>query len=214
MRALGTTRTALLALLLGPVIALTALTVIHTTLLAEPRPEPQPQAAADTLEDTVAVQSTVAVASPAPDQVARPARIEVPAIDVDAEIVPLGLHDDGTMEVPDQGLAGWYRPGPRPGAPGPAVIAAHVDSRQGPDVFFRLRELAPGDGITVTDKRGSDHRFVVVDREQAPKDELPVERIWHDDGHATLRLITCGGAFDRGSGHYRDNVIVYADAAP
>jgi sortase (surface protein transpeptidase) len=145
--------------------------------------------------------------------VARPARIEVPAIDVDAELVPLGLRDDGAMEVPEEGLAGWYQPGPRPGAPGPAVIAAHVDGDSGPDVFFRLRELRAGDGIAVTDRKGTPHRFVVVDIEQTPKDALPVERIWSDDEGAVLRLITCGGDFDHSSGHYRDNVIVYAEAA-
>jgi sortase (surface protein transpeptidase) len=127
--------------------------------------------------------------------------------------VPLGLRDDGAMEVPEAGLAGWYRPGPRPGAAGPAVIAAHVDHDNGPDVFHRLHELRVGDGIAVTDVKDIPHRFVVVGMEQTPKDALPVERIWSDDDDAVLRLITCGGKFDHGSGHYRDNIVVYAEAA-
>lgn len=210
---LSPTRAALLALLLGPVIALALLTALHTTLLAPQAEDPVAARPVNTLEDAVAAQSTVERAPPAPAQVARPATIEVPAIDVDAEVVPVGLRDDGAMEVPDQGLAGWYEPGPRPGAAGPAVIAAHVDSRSGPDVFFRLRQVRAGDGIAVTDVNGAPHRFVVVGVEQIPKDALPVERIWTDDEDPLLRLVTCGGDFDRSSGHYRDNIIVYAEAA-
>jgi sortase (surface protein transpeptidase) len=210
---LSPTRTALLALMLGPVIALALLTTLYHTLLAPQPEEPVTAQPVNTLEDAVAAQSTIELAPSAPDTVARPTWIEVPAIDVDAELVPLGLRDDGAMEVPEEGLAGWYQPGPRPGAPGPAVIAAHVDGDSGPDVFFRLRDLRAGDGIAVTDRKGTPHRFVVVDIEQTPKDALPVERIWSDDEGAVLRLITCGGDFDHSSGHYRDNIIVYAEAA-
>lgn len=212
-RRLSPTRTALLALLLGPVIALALLTALYHTVLAPQTEQSVDAQPVDTLEDAVAAQSTVKLAAPAPSQVARPARIEVPAIDVDADVVPLGLRDDGAMEVPEAGLAGWYKPGPRPGAAGPAVIAAHVDHDNGPDVFHRLHELRVGDGIAVTDVKDTPHRFVVVGMEQTPKDALPVERIWSDDDGAVLRLITCGGKFDHGSGHYRDNIIVYAEAA-
>lgn len=207
-----TTRAALLVLLLGPVIALAVLTVVHHTLLSPPPEHSAAFSPVDVMEDAVAAQSTIGLAPPAPAQVARPARIEVPAIDVDADVVPVGLRDDGAMEVPRQGLAGWYRPGPRPGDSGPAVIVAHVDSSSGPDVFVQLHRLRAGDGIAVTDARGTPHRFAVTGIEQAPKDALPVERIWSDGASATLRLITCGGQFDRDSGHYRDNIIVYADA--
>ena len=144
---------------------------------------------------------------------AEPVRIEIPAIGVDDEVVPVGLLEDGAMEVPDFGLAGWYELGPKPGAPGPAVVAAHVDSREGPDVFYGLHELEPGDEIHLHDADGNTETFTVTDREQAPKDELPTDRIWHDapDDQPTLRLITCGGTFDHAERSYQDNIIVYAD---
>jgi Sortase domain len=129
----------------------------------------------------------------------RPVSIEIPAVGVDASVVPVGLLADGTMEVPAVDQAGWYEPGPRPGEAGPAVLVGHVDSRRGPAVFFRLQELRPG------------HRSFLVERvERQPKEDLPVGRIWNRTGRPALRLITCGGSFDRGSGHYRDNIIVYA----
>jgi hypothetical protein len=101
--------------------------------------------------------------------VGRPVSIAIPAAGVDARVVPVGLRADRTMEVPGVDQAGWYEPGPRPGEAGPAVIVGHVDSRDGPAVFFRL-------------------------------------------GEPVLRLITCGGSFDRSTGHYRDNIIVFAEA--
>ena len=151
--------------------------------------------------------------APEPSTAAKPVRVVIPAIDVDADLVALGLNDDGSMEVPDFGRAGWYEPGPRPGEPGPAVIAAHVDSVSGPDVFFRLRELAAGDKIRVEHADGSDTTFVVENSEQQLKTDLPVERIWDDTDNVVLRLITCGGEFDTSERSYLSNLIVYAAAA-
>jgi len=143
----------------------------------------------------------------------RPVSIRIPAIGVDARVVPVGLGPDRTMEVPAVDLAGWYEPGPRPGAAGPAVIVGHVDSRRGPAVFFRLGQLRTGDRIVVGRARGGPRSFVVERVERQPKQALPTGRIWNHTRRPVLRLITCGGSFDRASGHYRENVIVYARPA-
>jgi sortase (surface protein transpeptidase) len=145
--------------------------------------------------------------------VGRPVSIAIPAAGVDARVVPVGLRADRTMEVPGVDLAGWYEPGPRPGEAGPAVIVGHVDSRQGPAVFFRLGELRRGDRIVVGRQGGGGRAFVVDRVERLPKDALPTERIWNRTREPVLRLITCGGSFDRSTGHYRDNVIVFARAS-
>lgn len=158
-----------------------------------------------------APRSTVTTVAETPVSAAGlPVTVRIPAIDVDAEIIEVGLQADGAMEVPDFGLAGWYGPGPRPGEPGPAVVVAHVDSRAGPDVFHRLRDLQAGDRVEVLDDEGVAHHFEVTHLEQVPKDALPVERIWDATTEPVLRLITCGGSFDRSTRHYRDNVIAYA----
>jgi sortase (surface protein transpeptidase) len=142
----------------------------------------------------------------------RPVSIAVPAAGVDAPVVAVGLRSDGTMEVPGVDLAGWYEPGPRPGEAGPAVIVGHVDSRDGPAVFYRLGGLQPGDRITVGQQGGGSHAFVVERVERTPKETLPTGRIWNHTRRPVLRLLTCGGSFDRSTGHYRDNLIVYARA--
>jgi sortase (surface protein transpeptidase) len=149
----------------------------------------------------------------AEDRVAKPVRVVIPTIDVDADLVGLGLNDDQSMEVPNFGLAGWYEPGPRPGEAGPAVIAAHVDSVDGPDVFFRLKDLARGDKISVELADGSTQEFVVSRSEQQLKQQLPVDRIWNDTDEVVLRLVTCGGEFDPDERSYKSNVIVYAASA-
>ena len=156
---------------------------------------------------------------PAPTRVAgkqepvgRPVSIAIPAAGVDARVVPVGLRPDRTMEVPAVGLAGWYEVGPRPGEAGPAVIVGHVDSRSGPAVFFRLGELQRGDRILVGQAGGVARSFVVRRVERSAKEALPVARIWNRTRQPVLRLITCGGSFDRSTGHYRDNVVVYAEA--
>ncbi len=117
------------------------------------------------------------------------------------------------MQTPDFGDAGWYDRGPRPGAPGPAVLVAHVHGPAGDDVFARLKELEPGDRVTVrrTDGRST---FVVESVEQAGKTALPYDRIWNDTDRPVLRLITCGGTPDPVTRMYPDNTIVYARLAP
>jgi hypothetical protein len=144
---------------------------------------------------------------------ARPVSIAIPAAGVDARVVPVGLRPDGAMEVPEVDLAGWYRLGPRPGERGPAVIVGHVDSREGPAVFYRLGRLRRGDRIVVGQGGGAAAAFAVERVERHPKEALPVGRIWSPTGQPVLRLITCGGSFDRSTGHYRDNVVVYAKVA-
>jgi hypothetical protein len=144
----------------------------------------------------------------------RPVSIQIPALGVDARVVPVGLGPGRAMEVPAVDLAGWYEPGPRPGEAGPAVIVGHVDSRRGPAEFFRLGQLRRGDRIVVGGAGGAARSFLVEQVERRPKQALPVERIWNHTRRPVLRLITCGGSFDRAIGHYRDNVIMYANLEP
>jgi sortase (surface protein transpeptidase) len=140
-----------------------------------------------------------------------PIEVAVPAIGVNAATPALGLNDDGTLEVPSvYGEAGWYAYGPRPGEPGPAVMAGHVDSRTGPAVFFRLDEVQPGHLVHVLYDTGHVATFEVHGAETVPKDAFPTARVYGDTPQSELRLITCSGAFDRASGHYGDNLIVYA----
>jgi sortase family protein len=145
---------------------------------------------------------------------ARPVRIQIPAIGVDAPIVPLGLNPDRTLEVPtDFADTGWWTGGPRPGERGPAVIVGHVDSHTGPAVFFRVGELQAGATIIVTRRDGSRARFSVLGSERYAKAHFPTARVYGPTRGATLRLITCSGTFDRASGHYLDNTVVYAVSA-
>jgi len=93
------------------------------------------------------------------------------------------------------------------------VIVGHVDSRRGPAVFFRVGQLRRGDRIVVGRAGGGARSFVVERVERQPRQALPANRIWNSTRRPLLRLITCGGSFDRATGHYRDNVIVYANLA-
>jgi hypothetical protein len=150
----------------------------------------------------------------APRPVARPVRIQIPSIGVDAAMIPLGLNRDRTLQVPtDYAQAGWWTGGARPGQSGPAIIAGHVDSKTGPAAFFRLRDLRRGATIIVDRSDGTRARFRVLGSEQYAKPQFPTARVYGSTPGPTLRLITCSGTFDRASGHYLDNTVVYADLA-
>ena len=149
---------------------------------------------------------------PLPARPTGPMAITIPSIGVKAGIIGVGLQSDGAMQTPDPDRVGWYKRGPRPGAPGPAVLVGHVYYRT-PAVFYRLRELRRGDEILIRQRHGSTTRFTVVRLERVPKTALPTKRIWPTTSKPLLRLITCGGSYDRATGHYRDNLIVYAARA-
>lgn len=146
------------------------------------------------------------VTVPAAVDIGPPTRVVIDAIGVDEPLVGVGLQADGSMETPAFGGAGWYDLGPRPGAPGPAVVLAHVRGPDGPDVFARLAELRPGDVVVVHRTDGATS-FVVEGAEQVPKESLPYDRIWFDDVDPVLRLITCGGT--PGPHGFPDNTVVY-----
>jgi sortase family protein len=142
---------------------------------------------------------------------ALPVRLEIPGIGVSTGLERLGRARDRTVEVPsDWDVAGWYAGGPRPGDPGSAVVLGHVDSRTGPAVFYRLDELRPGDRVEVVRADGSRAVFRVDRTEVYAKTRFPTAEVYYPTLTPMLRLVTCGGPFDTASGHYRDNLIVFA----
>jgi hypothetical protein len=144
-------------------------------------------------------------------QVAVPVRLRVPSLGIDTGLQRLGLAADGTIAAPTRwDVAGWYDKGPRPGQPGPAVIVGHVDSRTGPAVFFRLAQASPGAAVLVDRADGSSVHFRVAGRQQVAKSAFPADLVYSPQLATVLRLVTCGGAFDPVTRHYRDNIIVTA----
>ena len=143
-----------------------------------------------------------------------PARLRVPQIDVASDLHPLGLADDGTLEVPsgervDQ--AAWYDGSPTPGEVGPTVIEGHVTSSGGrPSVFFSLGELRSGDEVEVDREDGRTVTFEVYRVEQFAKTDFDTVGVYGPTDGPELRLLTCGGEFDEATGHHVDNTVVFA----
>lgn len=163
------------------------------------------------LPNAQAVAQAAAVPAARGRQEPRPVRIVIPAIGVSAPVIPLHLNRNGTLQVPKSfSQTGWFVEGPEPGENGPAVIVGHVDSKSGPAVFWRLRALHRGDQIKVVLKNRSTVRFVVQSTRRVPKHHFPTKLVYGSTKGPTLRLITCDGRFDRSTGHYVDNYVVFA----
>ncbi|MER5884956.1 class F sortase [Streptomyces sp. NPDC001941] len=148
-----------------------------------------------------------------------PVRLRIEALGVDAEVLALALDARGALEVPafpDAMKVGWYALGPRPGTPGPAVFVGHRDAPAAARGAFRdavfagLGRLRPGD--TVETLRGDGHRlrFRVTAVDTYRTASFPTEKVYGPARGAQLRLITCGGAVDRRTGHWDSNVVVSA----
>jgi hypothetical protein len=139
-----------------------------------------------------------------------PVALQIPAIALKVSLSTLGLNADGSVQVPtDIQQPGWYRLGPSPGQIGSAVILGHVDSYQGPAVFFKLRSLVTGDQVDVSLADGVVAQFKVTSVAMYLKTAFPDQAVYTSHGISALQLITCGGAFDSNTGHYLSNVVVY-----
>lgn len=141
-----------------------------------------------------------------------PSWVKVPSIDAKSSLVPLGLNPDKTVEIPPVSKpmqAGWYKYSPTPGQVGPSVVLGHIDGNHKKGIFYRLHELTKGAKVQIGRKDGSVATFVVNKVKQIPKKEFPTKEVYGNTSDAQIRLITCGGAFDRAKHSYLDNTIVY-----
>ncbi|MFE0514298.1 class F sortase [Streptomyces sp. NPDC058964] len=142
-------------------------------------------------------------------------RVRIPAIRVDAPVVPVGLDTDGWVTAPppeDPNLAGWFTGAVSPGEKGTSVIVGHVDNTKGPAVFYALGSLKKGNRIEVARTDGKTAVFEIYGIEVFAKSNFPGDRVYGSKGTPELRVITCGGGFSKQHG-YDGNVVVFARLA-
>ncbi|MEV6165270.1 class F sortase [Streptomyces sp. NPDC052052] len=142
-----------------------------------------------------------------------PTRLQIPSLAVNAPFTPLSLGPTGQLNAPppnDKNLVGWFKGGATPGELGTAIVAGHVDTTTGPAVFLQLRFLKPGSTVDITRADGSVATFRVDSVETFKKSEFPDKRVYADTSSAQLRLITCGGPYNRAVKEYEDNVVAFA----
>ncbi|MYR97696.1 MULTISPECIES: class F sortase [unclassified Streptomyces] len=191
--------------------ALLAALVTCAALTACAGPEPS----SATSPPTASAPASSAPAPTATDEppASAPTEVTIPSLKIRSSLMRLGLNADGTVEVPpaEKGMtAGWYSGGPAPGAPGPAVLIGHNDTRFGRAVFHDLKDIRKGAEVLVRGGDGKSLRFTVTGKETVSKQAFPTERVYGATKGSTLRLVTCDGAFDA-EGHPVDNLIVYAE---
>ena len=145
-----------------------------------------------------------------------PTHLKIESVGIDAPIDPVGKQADGTMETPPlfANLTGWYKFSPTPGEMGPSIIVGHIDTYKGPSVFYKLKDLKAGDMISVTRQDGKSVKFQVNGLEQFDQNNFPTEKVYGNIQHAGLRLITCGGTYDKKSQKYSHNTVVFATMVP
>jgi sortase (surface protein transpeptidase) len=155
--------------------------------------------------NTAAPQATVARSAPS--------WIDIPSIGAKSSLIPLGLDAHRAVQIPPVSKpqqAGWYKYSPTPGQVGPSVILGHIDGNHQQGIFWRLHEVKPGATVTIGRQDGTTVTFTVDRVDEVQKSAFPTNAVYGDTPDPELRLITCGGAFDATTGHYLDNVIVYA----
>ncbi|MDX2392912.1 MULTISPECIES: class F sortase [unclassified Streptomyces] len=154
-------------------------------------------------------------AAHAPMSGVMPARVDVPSIGVQAPVISRGLDSRGSIDPPPYelpGTVGWWGAGAAPGAAGTALMVGHVDTKSKPAVFFGLSTVKPGAKIRVARADGSVAEFTVEDVKTYERTEFDPKKAYGPrvDGRAELRLVTCGGNYDKAAKQYSANVVVSA----
>lgn len=190
-------------LLLGAVLALAAPMIIGAAVLVGRTVERDSGTATWTVPTKLQLSTdSVGVGGP-------PTRVRIASIGVDSPLENLVIDKTGALQSPaSYGEAGWFSEGTQPGDSGPAVIAGHVDSKAGPGVFYRLRDLKSGDQAQVQ-RAGKWLTFTVTATDKYSKAAFPSAKVYGPTPDPELRLITCGGTFDPTKDSYRDNIVVY-----
>lgn len=174
-------------------------------------PVPPPPAVPDAIPGPGEVRLAPATPAPAP-AVPAPVRVAVDGTPIDMPVVPVGVRDDGSMNLPDNHVElGWYRHGPAPGAAeGAAVVAGHVDTLTEVTPMARLRDVAPGTEVTVERADGSVLRYRTEAVVHVHKRSLADADLFRRTGQPVLYLVTCGGQWLEEIGDYEDNVVLRA----
>ncbi|WNI24614.1 class F sortase [Streptomyces sp. ITFR-16] len=173
---------------------------------------------APTTGDVAAVGRPLGVPLPPahdPIEGAAPQSVEIPSIGIRAPVVSRGLDKDGAIEPPPfetPQTVGWFGSGTQPGAKGPALFVGHVDTETKPAVFYGLSAARPGAKVEVTRDDGTVAEFTIDDVQVFTRARFDAQKAYgpRKDGRAELRLITCGGTYDRASQSYTANVVVSA----
>jgi sortase (surface protein transpeptidase) len=188
-----------------------ALTLTTDTTSSPPAPAAAPGTASVAPTPAHPARSPATVNNPTAR--VTPIAVHIPKLGASSTLIKLGLDTNQRMRTPPVTTpmqAGWYEPGPAPGQTGPAVIVGHIDGAHQPGIFYRLHELMPGDRITIDRADHSTVTFVVRRTIHAPKGHFPTMEVYGRTTGPELRLITCGGPFDRAARSYRENTIVFA----
>ncbi|MGW3913916.1 class F sortase [Streptomyces sp. NPDC005070] len=149
---------------------------------------------------------------PAPLPRSRAASLRIPSLGVDAPVIGLRLDRERRLTAPpvdDPKPVGWYTNGPSPGERGTALVVGHRDTRTGPAVFAPLERVRPGARVEARRVDGRTAVYTVDAVRTYAKAHFPDQEVYGDRGRPELRLITCGGAYDRKAG-YAANVIAFA----
>ncbi len=193
-----------------------------TDLITAPSAPPSTTPAAPSSTAPAPTTTTGPVAAPAPLArggvlASRPVRIEIPDIRATSDLTDLFLNPDGTLQAPkDYQQVGWFADGSLPGATNtsPAIFAGHVDSFQGPAVFYDLDKLKPGAQVRVTQANKAVAVYVVTASAQYEKKSFPAAQIYRDRTESQIVLITCTGVFDKSKQSYAENLVVTARLDP
>ncbi|WP_308406843.1 class F sortase [Streptomyces sudanensis] len=168
--------------------------------------------AAGAVRGAEAVAEAVAETASYPLPPSPPERLAVPALTVEAPVMRLDLDGAGRLRSPPVDhpkLVGWYEGGASPGEEGTAIVVGHRDTRTGPAVFLDLHALKPGNTVRVERADGITAVFTVDRVRTYDKDEFPDREVYRQAERPELRLLTCGGTFDRRNG-YTANTVVFA----
>lgn len=206
--------------LLALATGLVAVVVLAVFFVSQKHPpEVSPSARGTVSSEPTATPTTSPSAAPKPTGSgpvgpSNPVAISIPAINVNSSVIEIGKGNDGKLKAPagkEINKVAWYKDSATPGETGASVLEGHIDTVNGPSVFYRLAAVRIGNKITVKREDGKTAEYTVsAVRSYPDKAKFPTELVYGGDLSApTLRVITCAN-FNQQTRHYAGNTVVFA----
>ena len=142
-----------------------------------------------------------------------PKYIRIPTINVPkTRVMQLGLLKNNQIAAPNNIYdAGWYRDSTKPGQHGAMFMYGHVSSWSANGIFYDLKNLKPGDYVTVERGDGKSYTYAVNMSKTYPADKVDMHAVLAptEAGKPGLNLMTCAGQLKKGSSEFSERLVVF-----
>ncbi len=138
-----------------------------------------------------------------------PYKIVIPALNVNSDILPTGLHANGKLAIPENKKAvGWYKASAAPDSNSSVLLTAHKDSSSPLNSLITIKN---GDVIEILNSEGRSYWYLVTSLEFYATGEVPMQQIVTANKGEKLVIVIPNGSWIEETADFSERFVVIAE---